>query len=148
MLTNSASDPDVPPQTLAYSLLSAPIGASIDMNSGLFTWRPAVMQSPSIQTVVVFVADNGSPPLSVTQNFFVTVSRPAMPTLFSASVTNDQFGFSSNGDAGPDYAIQAYTNLVNWSSMATSNSPVLPYFWADTNSALFPLRFYRVILGP
>ena len=148
VVTNSASDADVPPQTLAYSLPGAPAGASINTNSGVLTWRPAIAQSPSTQTVAVVVSDSGMPILSATQSFTVTVTRPVSPTINAAPTTGGQFGFWINGDTGPDYTILMSTNLVSWSSLATSDSPVLPYFWVDTNSAIFPYRFYRVLLGP
>ena len=148
LVTNSASDPDAPPQLLTYSSPGAPAGASIDANSGLFTWRPAIAQSPSTQTVTVVVSDNGVPALTATQSFTVTVSQPARPTLNTLSLTNGQFGFWINGNTGPDYTIQASTNLTSWDSIVTSNSPALPYFWMDTDSKSYPFRFYRVRLGP
>jgi glucosylceramidase len=45
-VTNSASDADIPPQTLTFGLLNAPAGAVINTNSGLFTWRPPVANCP------------------------------------------------------------------------------------------------------
>ena len=51
LVTNSASDADSPPQTLTFSLLTAPANAAINSSSGLFTWRPTIAQSPSTQTV-------------------------------------------------------------------------------------------------
>jgi hypothetical protein len=148
LVTNSASDPDAPPQQLTYSLPAAPPGASIDTNSGLFTWRPAIAQSPSTQTVTVTVSDNGAPVLTATQSFMVTVIQPAFPALSAASVTNSQFGFWINGDTGPDYTIQSSSDLVSWIPIITNNSPAVPFFWVDTNSASYPIQFYRVILGP
>jgi hypothetical protein len=148
LVTNSASDPDAPPQLLAYSLLSAPTGAAIDTNSGVFTWRPAIAQSPSTQTVAVVVSDNGAPVLTATQSFTVTVNQPAFPTLLATTIANGQFGFWINGDAGPDYLIQSSTNLTAWVPIFNTNSPALPWFWADTNSTSNPFLFYRVLLGP
>ena len=148
MVTNSASDPDAPPQSLTYSLLSAPAGAAIDTNSGVFTWRPAIAQSPSTQTVAVAVSDNGAPMLTATQSFSVTVNPPAAPTLNATPVTNGRFGFWINGDDGPDYTIQSSTNLTVWAPIFTTNSPALPSFWVDTNPAASPFLFYRVLLGP
>ena len=148
VVTNSASDADVPAQTLTYSLLSAPAGVCINTNSGALTWRPAIAQSPATHAVNVVVSDNGTPVMSATQGFTVTVLRPALPTLDAASITNGRFGFWIAGDAGPDYTIQASTDLVSWSSVATSMSPAVPLYWADTNSTPFPSRFYRALLGP
>ncbi|HVU27599.1 MAG TPA: glycosyl hydrolase [Verrucomicrobiae bacterium] len=147
-ITNSASDPDVPPQLLTYSLLNAPAGATIDTNSGVFTWRPAIAQSPSTQTVTVVVSDNGTPPLTAAQSFTTTVIQPAMPAINTISVTNGQFGFWINGDTGPDYIIQASTNLTFWYPISTNDSPAIPYFWADTNLVSYPFLFYRISLGP
>ena len=148
LITNSASDPDAPPQQLAYSLPGAPAGASIDTNSGVFSWRPTIAQSPSTQTVAVVVSDNGAPVLAATNNFTVTVIQPAFPVLNASAVSNGQFEFWINGDTGPDYTIQSSSNLTSWVSIWTNNSPAMPYHWADTNSMSDPFFFYRVLLGP
>jgi hypothetical protein len=129
-------------------LFSAPAGASINTNSGVFIWRPVIAQSPSTQTVAVVVSDNGVPTMSDTQSFTVTVTQPVRPTLNFVSITNDQFGFWINGDTGPDYTIQFSTNLVSWAIIAAASSPTLPCFWVDTNSAISRFRFYRALLGP
>jgi hypothetical protein len=148
VVTNSASDADIPAQTLTFGLLNAPPGAAINTNSGLFTWRPPVAASPATQTVAVVVADNGVPNLSATQSFAITVTRPAQPTLSGLAITNGQFGFWIYGDAGPDYTVQTSTNLTSWSSLGTWSSPVPPFFWSDTNSSQGAVRFYRAVLGP
>jgi hypothetical protein len=147
LVTNLASDPNIPPRPLTFSLINPPAGASINSNSGVFAWRPVVAQSPSTQTVSVVVADNGVPPLSAAQSFMATVIRPTIPAL-GASITNGQFGLWMNGDTGPDYIIQASTNLTSWVPIFTNSSPTLPYFWVETNSVAHPFHFYRVLLGP
>lgn len=147
-VTNSANDADVPAQALSFGLVDPPAGAFINTASGVFTWRPTIAQSPSMQMVNVEVVDNGSPSLSATQSFSVTVTQPVAPTLGSATITNGQPGFLINGDEGPDYLILASTNLTSWSSVASINSPTTPFFWTDTNAVAFPLRFYRALLGP
>jgi len=84
-LTIPASDNDLPPQTLSYSLLSFPDGALIDASTGLFTWTPSEAQGPSSNRVVVRVTDNGTPSLSATQSFTVLVTEvntaPALPPI-------------------------------------------------------------------
>jgi hypothetical protein len=148
LITNVATDSDIPPQVLTYSLSAPPPGASIDPNTGLFSWRPAIAQSPSTQTIAVVVSDNGTPSMSATQSFNVTVTRPATPALSAAAITNGLFGFWINGDTGPDYLIQTSTNLISWIPISTNNSPSLPFFWLDPNPAVTPSLFYRVLLGP
>ena len=148
LVTNSATDSDTPPQTLTFSLLTAPTNAAINSSSGLFSWRPTMAQAPSTQTVAVVVADNGTPILSATQGFTVTVIQPAVPGLNAGTIANGRFGFWINGDSGPDYTILASTNLTSWDSIYTNYSPALPFYWVDTNSPAIPYRFYRTVLGP
>ncbi len=68
------------------------------------------------------------------------------PPVLAASITNGQFGFLISGDTGPNYIIQVSTDLTTWTSVFTNNSPTLPFYWADTNSAAYPVRFYRTVL--
>jgi hypothetical protein len=53
-----------------------------------------------------------------------------------------------HGPAGPDYTVQASTNLGTWTNLFTTNSPALPLNWMETNASGLFRRFYRVILGP
>ncbi len=71
----TATDADDPPNTLTFLLDSgAPAGAAIDPESGLFTWTPSESQGPGTYEITVRVIDNGSPPLSDTATFQVTVT--------------------------------------------------------------------------
>jgi len=148
LVTNSASDPDVPPQVLTYSLPTAPSGAAINTNSGVFVWRPAIAQSPSTQSVTVVVSDTGVPVMSATQAFTVTVNQPVRPTLTAAPMSNGQSLLMISGDTGPDYIIQTSTNLTFWSAISTSTPSAMPYSYPHTNTTLFPFIFYRALLGP
>ena len=149
MITNLANDADVPSQTLTYNLFNPPAGAGVDSNSGIFTWRPAISQSPGTQTVSVVVSDNGIPSMAATQNFSVAVTRPAYPLLYNPTVTNGQFALWISGDAGPDYLFQTSSNLLSWSTISTSTPSVTPFWWMITNNnPQPPFQFYRVILGP
>ena len=149
-VTNAATDADSPAQTLTYSLNNPPAGASINPTNGIFSWRPEIAQSPSTQTVVVAVSDDGVPDLTTSQNFTVTVSQPANPSMGDVVMTNGQFGFSVGGDTGPDYTIMATTNLVTgeWLPAYITNSPALPFFWSTPVSGVETAEFYRVELGP
>jgi hypothetical protein len=144
-----ATDPDTPGQTLAYSLLpGSPSGAAVNSASGEFTWRPTVAQAPSSNPVSVVVTDNGSPNLSATNSFTVTVNPVSQPTTGQAGYSNGEFSMTVSGYSGPDYIIQASTNLVDWQSVATNSSPALPFIYSDANAGLVPCQFYRVLLGP
>src|SRR4029450_1140165 len=54
-LTAAATDPDLPANALRFSLLSAPSGASINPDTGLFAWTPSRNQVPSANTIAVRV---------------------------------------------------------------------------------------------
>ena len=150
IVTNSSTDADMPAQSLTYYLPVAPEGASINTNSGLITWRSAAAQAGATYPFTVRVTDNGSPSMSATQCFNVTVASLATPQLSSLSFSSSRIQFSVNGDSGPDYVIEAATNLgvgTIWWPLATNPSPALPFTWSDavvTNMN----RFYRVRLRP
>jgi hypothetical protein len=146
--TASATDNDQPPQTLTFSLLAGPTHATLDTNSGAFSWRPWVTDSDTTNSITLKVADSGTPSMSATQTFTVTVNPLTIPTLSSAGLNAGQFSLQVSGDAGPDYAVQASTNLIDWSTVVISNSPAMPFNWLDTSASGAPMQFYRVIVGP
>jgi len=68
----SAMDSDLPAQTLTFSLgTGAPLGASIDPATGVFTWTPTSSQIPSTNIISVKVTDSGTPAMSATGTFTV-----------------------------------------------------------------------------
>jgi hypothetical protein len=88
-LTLTATDSDVPTNTLTFALVSGPVGAGINGSSGLFTWTPTEAQGPSTNVVSVRVTDNGSPSLSSTQSFTIfVIETNAAPVLNSIANTN------------------------------------------------------------
>jgi hypothetical protein len=147
-LTNVASDPDVPPQTLAFSLLAGPTNATLDAASGIFVWRPLVTQAGSSNRVIVAVTDNGSPNLSATNSFSVIVNALTSPIAGSPTWSAGQFSLVVDGQIGPDYAVQASSNLLDWQTVFSTNSPATPFQWTDPDSGTLPSRFYRIVVGP
>jgi glucuronoarabinoxylan endo-1,4-beta-xylanase len=149
IVTNTAIDTDAPPQTLTYTLAAAPANATVNSQSGVFTWRPSVIQTNSTNTISVRVTDNGTPPLSATNIFKVTVNPlSSNPTLGTAALTGGQFKLSVNGPFGPDYTLLVSSNLNSWQTLLTSNSPVLPFIFTDPTTPLYHNHFYRVQIGP
>ena len=95
--TAAATDPDLPANTLTYSLdAGAPAGASIDPATGLFTWTPTEAQGPGVYPVTVRVTDNGAPPLDDYETIQITVAEINVPPVA----------------AGDDYATPEDTPLV------------------------------------
>ena len=149
IVTNMTYDPDIPPNTLTFSLgTGAPVGAAIDASNGLFTWQPTAAQADSTNAVTVWVTDDGSPPLSHSTTFRVIVPRLSPITLASLSLTNRQFRLGVSADSGISYSLQASTNLESWVSLTTVSAADADFELVDTNAAAFPYRFYRVVVGP
>ena len=147
----AATDSDSPAQTLTYSLLSGPSGSAVDSGTGNFTWRPTVGQGGSTNAVVVVVIDNGIPNLSTTNSFTVIVNSLAQPATSTLNYSGGAFSVTINGQIGPDYALQANTNLVvgTWVTVASTNSPAtMPVILTDPNAGSQSVQFYRIVTGP
>ena len=149
MVTNVATDPDVPAQTLTYSLFSGPPGASLDPGTGVFAWRPTVSAANTTNFVQIAVTDNGTPNLSATNSFNVIVNPLTLPNINVPAYSTGQFSVSVAGEVGPDYALQVSTNLSSgvWTTLLRSNSPASPFTFTDTNAANAQ-QFYRIVVGP
>jgi glucuronoarabinoxylan endo-1,4-beta-xylanase len=150
VVTNVATDIDFPPQALTFSLLAAPTNATLitaNGTNGIFTWRPLVSQADTTNLVSVQVTDSGTPNLTATNNFTVTVNPLVRPVLGSIAVSSGQISMVVNGTQGPDYTLLTSTDLINWQTLFTTNSPLMPLMMTDTNGA-DAIRFYRIQLGP
>jgi hypothetical protein len=149
LLTNIATDSDLPAQPLTWTLASAPAGASIDATNGVLTWRPTIAQSLSTNSFTVVVTDNGTPPLGATQDFNVAVLLPATPILDAPTLASGIFRCNIGGSAGPDYLVYATTNLAGaWQLLLLTNPTAVPFEFIDSTPPNFQQRFYRVVLGP
>lgn len=73
--TATATDPDLPANTLTFSLIGAPTGAGINASSGLFSWTPTEAQGPGAFTFKVRVTDDGSPAMFDEEEITVTVNE-------------------------------------------------------------------------
>ncbi len=149
--TASATDTNQPAPVLTFTLLSGPAHATLiqtDNNDANFSWRPWVTNANTTNWISLRVADNGAPVLSATQTFSVTVNPLTLPALSSVTFGNGQLAFQVSGQVGPDCAVEASTNLLDWNTLFITNSPPMPFIWTDTNAGATPIQFYRVKLGP
>src|SRR5438045_37646 len=71
----SATDADIPANSLTFALVSAPTGMTINPASGAISWTPTEAQGPSTNTVSVSVTDNGVPLFRLTNTFQVNVNE-------------------------------------------------------------------------
>src|SRR5206468_3019056 len=84
-VTNTASDPDLPANSLVYSLMLPPAHATVDTN-GIISFTPDESQGPAVYTITTIVTDDGTPSLSATNSFTVTVNEiNSAPRLITAT---------------------------------------------------------------
>jgi Fibronectin type III domain len=75
-----------------------------------------------------------------------TTALSPVPTITSSSVnTAGRFGFTVSGITGYQYAVEASTNLVNWTMLETNGAP---FNFVETNVVNYRQRFYRAVYIP
>lgn len=111
--TAKATDPNN--DTLTYTLdpNTAPAGATIDLNAGVFTWTPTEAQlRMNACYVTVRVTDSGIPPLSDSK--IVPIAMPGGPRLFLSHPWEPFRVTVVGGVPGMLYTAEASTNLQSW----------------------------------
>ena len=89
----TATDADVPANTLTYSATGLPTGASLNASTGDFSWTPSEAQGPGTYPVTFTVTDNGDPAMSDSEAITITVSEVNV-----APVANDDtYGVNEGG---------------------------------------------------
>jgi glucuronoarabinoxylan endo-1,4-beta-xylanase len=149
LVTNIASDPDLPAQTLTFTLLRSPTNATLttlNPTSARVSWRPLISQAASTNLIQVKVADSGTLSLSATNNFVITVNPASQPVLDFITL-GSQVSLAATGMIGPDYLLFTSTNLFNWQLLFSTNPIAMPVTFTDTNKN-DAARFYRLQLGP
>ncbi len=144
VITNSASDSDLPSNSLTFSLdPGAPTGSGVDSASGVFSWMPGDPFVGTTNSITVRVTDSGSPQLSATASFNVAVI--ARPVLQSVLLSGGNVNLAWSTIAGRSYKLQykATLNDLEWSDVAT-------VFAAGTTATYSePVgngqRYYRII---
>jgi tripartite motif-containing protein 71 len=81
--TATADDSDLPANSLTYSLVGAPTGATIT-SAGIFAWVPTEAQGPGSYTFTVKVTDGGTPAMSHEEEITITVNEVNVSPVLSA----------------------------------------------------------------
>ncbi|MCX6630462.1 MAG: Ig-like domain-containing protein, partial [Candidatus Solibacter sp.] len=146
VITNRASDPDVPPQSLVFSLTAAPVGASIGTNDGVFRWTPGESYIDTTNSVTVRVADNGTPSLDDAKSFLIAVV--ARPLIESISLSNNIVWLTWSAISGQTYRVQfkeAWEN-PHWTNVAPDVRASGSTVSATNNVGSAAQKFYRGML--
>jgi hypothetical protein len=150
IVTNTATDSDIPLNILTYILSQAPSGAAIDSN-GIITWMADAGQGGTTNVFETTVTDDGAPPLSATNSFLVTVSaRPEPPVIQTIDLTSGSVVITWSSVPSQTYRLQ-YQDTLNDSSWNNAE-PDIPATGSSTTATNvvgdLPQRFYRVLMLP
>jgi len=111
-VTNIATDPDLPANTLAFALVSGPPGATVTGN-GVFTWTTTEANGPGTNLITVRVQDNSTPNLSATQSWSVVVSEvnspPILQPVANQTIASGGTLVITNSVSDPDLPANALT---------------------------------------
>jgi hypothetical protein len=147
--TNSATDADVPANSLTYSLASgAPAGATVGTNSGVFNWPTSDAFANTSNHFTLLVTDNGLPPLTDSESFSVIVQP--RPTVQAAGMQGTNFLVQWSAISGSRYRVQfkAAVEDQGWTDLVPDVTAT-GVTAAFTNALDSGHRFYRVlVLGP
>jgi mRNA-degrading endonuclease toxin of MazEF toxin-antitoxin module len=151
LVTNTATDSDIPTNTLSYALLNPPTGAQIS-DRGVISWTPTHEQAPSTNIFETVATDNGVPSMSATNSFkvFVTATQTVSPPIIqSIAVADGVATISWSSITGRTYRLLYNLDLsTNWipipPDITASNSSIS----ATDSVQSVATRFYRVQLLP
>ncbi|HIW33416.1 MAG TPA: S-layer homology domain-containing protein, partial [Candidatus Paenibacillus intestinavium] len=134
--TASATDADLPANTLTYSLVDAPTGASINATTGVFTWTPTEAQGPGSFTLKV-VASDGS--LSDEEEITVTVNEvntvPVLAAIGDKTVDEETLLTFTATATDADLPANTLTySLVNAPTGASIGETTGVFTWTPTEA--------------
>ena len=142
VITNSATDSDLPANVLSFSLdPGAPAAATINGN-GVFSWTTSSADT-GLNSVTVRVTDNGTPQKSDTKMF--TINVVSAPAVQGIDVSGGNVTFTWNAIPGKTYRVQYKSNLedVAWINLADLTAPGATVSYQEPAGA--GQRFYRII---
>jgi large repetitive protein len=126
--TPSASDSDIPTNTLTFSASGLPGWASINSETGVITGTPGESDGGTSNTIIVTVQDNGSPVMSASQTFTLSVletnTAPTL-TMISDQYATEHVAFTSISPSSSDSDLPVQT--------LTYSATGLPA-WANINA--------------
>lgn len=147
----SAEDPDIPANTITYTLLpGGPSNASVESATGWFEWEPDAGALYSTNIIAVQATDNGAPPLSATGRFVVIVGGWDISWGLQADsrMTGEGFILRWTAVSGKTYQVQQTPGLTPpaWSNLDSVLVPTSSIaIKVDTSVSNVPQRFYRIL---
>ena len=130
--TATASDPDG--NAVTFSGSNLPTGAAVSP-SGAFSWTPSFNQAGSYPNVTITVTDNGSPVLTASRSFTITVGNGNQPPVLASigartATVGQPFTFTATA-SDPDGNALTFTG-GNLPTGATLNATTGVFNWTPT----------------
>jgi hypothetical protein len=144
-ITNSASQSNVPPLPLVFSLdPGAPANAVIDPTTGILTWTSAIDSPQSTNQLTVSVTtSNTTPALTASQSFSIIVVSRLLTLIIE---TNGNPNLAWNAIPGRTYQV-AYKNALtdsSWQPLGSAIVAASSLLSITDSSPHPPQRFYQV----
>ena len=144
--TNIATDNDVPAQLITFSLdPGAPPNAVVGITNGVFTWQTTWADAGAIYPVTVRATDNGTPVMSSSRSFLITVVDQL--TIISSILSNNVITLTWNAIPGNSYRLE-YKNSFEDTAWTSVGTPILATGTSASYSDSIEVgwRWYRVRL--
>ncbi len=121
--TAHATDVDLPAQTLTFSLVGAPAGATINPTTGVFSWTPTAAQAGNDGTTYNFSVAVSDGDISTSSPISVQVQLKPLTSLGPAQLW---LGVRTGGDVGTEFDLLAevFRNGALIGSGQLNNAPV------------------------
>src|SRR4029078_5412526 len=135
--TATATDSDVPAQTLTFSLVGAPAGATIDGSTGAFSWTPTEAQGPGSYPFTVRVSDGvANTDASITLDVTEANAAPAIANVPASATIPELSPYTFTATAtDSDVPVQTLTcSLVGAPSGATIDGSTGAFSWTPTEA--------------
>jgi len=166
--TATATDADLPANTLTFSLdAGAPSGAVMN-TGGVFSWTPTETQGPGSYPVTIRVTDNGTPVLNDFSAISITVNEvneaPVLAAIgdkattigvavaFTATATDgdvpaNSLAFSLDAGAPAGATISASTGAFSYTPSADGTFPVTVRVTDDGTPALSDFEVISIVVS-
>jgi large repetitive protein len=145
----SASDIDLPAQTLSFSLSNAPAGMTVSA-TGRITWTPSAAQTPSTNTVIARATDGIE---TVARTFAVRVTAQAPAPVFDAVAIDPATGRLSlrwSSSPGARYRLESQAQLGTGTWVAEGEEITATGSTTSASAAVGndSVRLFRVVRLP
>ena len=140
VITVTASDPEMPLQSLLFTLATGPVNAVINPGTGEIQWPTGEVNGPSTNVFTVIARDNGLPPLYATNSLTVIVREvnqaPLLPALPNFRISEGQTLRYTNSATDADLPAQTLTYSFGSSvpTGLTLNSSNAVLNWTPNNT--------------